>query len=336
MILRALACSLILWAAGTVPAGAGFLERDGVRAFIEDIAGREGFNAAELRGLFDGIERQEAVLEAIAEPAEALPWHRYRPIFVTAARVRGGVEFMTEHAGLLERAEAEHGVPPAIVTAIIGVETFYGRRVGRYPVLDTLATLAFEYPPRAEFFRRELEQFLLLARNERLDPRAVKGSYAGAMGMPQFIASSYRHYAVDFDDDGRRDLWDSPADVIGSVAAYLERHGWARGRPVAERVRPADDDYRELVGRGLRPSASADDLRRAGLSVEPPPGAAARAAVIELDGADGPEIWVGWGNFYAITRYNHSPLYALAVYQLAERIREGAETGAQAGLGGGR
>lgn len=334
MIPRLPVCALALWAVSAAPAGASFLDRDGVRAFIDDVAAREDFNAAELRGLFGGIERQDDVLEAIADPAEALPWHRYRPIFVTAARVDAGVEFMTEHAGVLERAESEYGVPPAIVTAVIGVETFYGRRAGRYPVLDTLATLAFEYPPRAAFFRRELEQFLLLARNERMDPRAVKGSYAGAMGMPQFIASSYRHYAVDFDDDGRRDLWDSPADVIGSVAAYLGQHGWMRGQPIAERVRPADGGYRELVGQGLRPSVSADDLRRVGLSVAPPAGVAERVAVFELDGADGPEVWVGWPNFYAITRYNHSALYALAVHQLAERIRDGA--GAEARPEGGR
>lgn len=331
MTLRVLACSLALWAASAASAGASFLDRDGVRAFIDDVAAREGFNAAELRGLFADIERQEAVLEAIAQPAEALPWHRYRPIFVTAARVQGGVEFMAEHATQLERAEAEYGVPPAIITAIIGVETFYGRRTGRYPVLDTLATLAFEYPPRAQFFRRELVEFLLLARDERLDPRAVRGSYAGAMGMTQFIASSYRHYAVDFNGDGRRDLWDSPADVIGSVAAYLERHGWAHGRPVAERVRPEDGEYRELVGQDLRPRVSADELRRVGLSVEP--AADERVAVIELDGADGPEVWVGWPNFYALTRYNHSALYALAVHQLAERVRAAAAARAEAGGG---
>lgn len=333
MNLRVLACSLALWVVSAVPAGAGFVDREGVRAFIDEIAAREGLNAAELRGLFGGIERQEEVLEAIARPAEALPWHRYRPIFVTDERVQRGVEFMHEHAAWLARAESEYGVPPAVVTAVIGVETFYGRRAGRHPVLDTLATLAFDYPPRADFFRRELEQFLLLARDERLDPRAVKGSYAGAMGMPQFVASSYRHYAVDFDGDGRRDLWDSPADAIGSVAAYLERHGWAQDRPVAARVQPADGDYRELVGQGLRPRVSADELRRVGLDAGPAANGDERVAVIELDGADGPEVWLGWRNFYAITRYNQSALYALAVHQIAERIRDGA---AQAGPGGGR
>ena len=227
---------------------ASFLDQDGVRAFIDDVSAREGFNAAELRGLFENIERQDRVLEAIARPAEDLPWHRYRPIFVTEERARGGVEFLRDNRALLERAEAEYGVPPEIVTAIIGVETYYGRHKGGYPVLDTLATLAFEYPPRARFFRSELEQFLLLAREERVDPRTARGSYAGAMGVPQFISSSYRSYAVDFDGDGQRDLWESRADVIGSVAAYLGRHGWRRGAPVAERVRPRKLSFGQVGG----------------------------------------------------------------------------------------
>jgi membrane-bound lytic murein transglycosylase B len=212
-------------------------------------------------------------------------------------------------------------VPPAIVTAIIGVETFYGRHKGRYPVLDTLATLAFEYPPRSGFFRRELEQFLLLARDERIAPRAVKGSYAGAMGMPQFISSSYRHYAIDFDNDGRRDLWDSNADVIGSVAAYLADHGWRRGEPIVHRVRPSGDGWRELTSKNLKPRVDPEALRAAGLSVEPPVAADERVHVFALETETEPEVWVGRRNFYAITRYNHSALYALAVYQLSERIR---------------
>ena len=305
------------------PAAASFLERDGARAFIEDVAARHDLNAAELRGLFEEIEPQAAVLEAIARPAEALPWYRYRPIFVTDARTAAGVAFRREHAATLERAQREYGVPPAVVSAIIGVETYYGRHKGRFPVLDTLATLAFDYPPRSSFFRSELEAFLLLARDEGLAPRAVKGSYAGAMGMPQFISSSYRAYAIDFDGDGRRDLWDSTADVIGSVAAYLSRHGWQRGAPVVHRVDPADRRYRELLRDGLKPRVSADDLDAAGLTIEPTPTAEERVSVLELEREAGTEVWVARRNFYVITRYNHSPLYAMAVYQLAERIRRG-------------
>lgn len=303
---------------------ASYLNQDGVRDFIVEVSAREGFNAAELRGLFEDIESQESALEAIARPAEALPWHRYRPIFVTEARVTDGIEFLREHGDLLEQAQARYGVPPEIVTAILGVETYYGRHEGGYPVLDTLATLAFEYPPRASFFRSELEHFLLLAREERVDPRTARGSYAGAMGMPQFISSSYREYAVDFDADGQRDLWGSRADVIGSVAAYLSRHGWQSGEPIAQRLYPDDDRYRELLGRGRRPAVDAGELRAAGLSLEPPPGPDERVALFELDGPDGPEVWAGRRNFYSITRYNHSELYALAVVQLARRIRAGA------------
>ncbi|MDX1609867.1 MAG: lytic murein transglycosylase B, partial [Halofilum sp. (in: g-proteobacteria)] len=280
---------------------ASYLNQDGVRGFIEEVSEREGFNAAELRGLFENIERQDAALEAIARPAEGLPWHRYRPIFVTELRAEAGVEFLRTHRDLLERAQARYGVPPEIITAILGVETYYGRHEGGYPVLDTLATLAFEYPPRAAFFRSELEHFLLLAREERVDPRTARGSYAGAMGMPQFISSSYREYAIDFDEDGQRDLWRSQADVIGSVAAYLARHGWQREQPIVQRLYPPDDRYRALLDRGLKPRVDAAELRAAGLSLEPELGPDERVALFELEGEAGPEVWAGRRNFYAIT-----------------------------------
>lgn len=328
MTIRPAIAIVALALAWAMPAGASFLERDGVRAFIDEVSARGDFNAAELRGLFEDIERRDEVLEAIARPAEALPWYRYRPIFITDARSAGGIEFLRDNAELLARAEEEYGVPPAIVAAIIGVETFYGRHKGRFPVLDTLATLAFEYPPRGDFFRRELEQFLLLARHEGIAPRAVKGSYAGAMGMPQFISSSYRHYAIDFDGDGRRDLWDSNADVIGSVAAYLAEHGWQRGEPVVHRVRPADDAWRALTSDDLKPRVDGDALRAAGLAVDPPVTGDERVRVFALEAEGGPEVWVARRNFYVITRYNHSALYAMAVHQLAERIRGGVAKGA--------
>ena len=324
MKIRSIACALCLGLLWSASAPASLLEREGVRAFIDEIADREAFNAAELRGLFDDVQRQEAVLEAIADPAEAMPWYRYRPIFVTDTRAAAGARFVRAHADILERAEREYGVPPAIIAAIIGVETFYGRHSGRYRVLDTLATLAFEYPPRARFFRRELEQFLVLAREEEVPVRTVKGSYAGAMGMPQFIASSYREYAVDFDGDGRRDLWDSTADVIASVANYLARHGWQRGAPVVHRVQPPTEQWRALAEGGLKPSVERQELRAAGISVEPPLGDGERVTVLALEGDGGDQSWVARRNFYVITRYNHSALYALAVHQLAQRIRNTA------------
>ncbi len=323
---RIAVCSAFLWLASAAPAFSSFLEQEGVREFIDEMAQREGFNAAELRGLFKDVERQEKVLEAIAQPAEGLPWHRYRPIFVTEERARAGAEFLRANAEVLARAEEEFGVPPEIVTAIIGVETFYGRHKGGHPVLDTLATLAFAYPPRADFFRGELKEFLVLARAEGLDPRSVNGSYAGAMGMPQFISSSYRHYAIDFDGDGQRNLWDSNADIIGSVASYLERHGWRAGDPIAARVGDGGNPA-ELVHDGLKPRVAPAELREAGVEVSPQPADSERVSVIELDTGDGHEYWVGWPNFYSITRYNHSALYAMAVFQLSQRI-DGADSSA--------
>lgn len=319
MLLRCAPLLLILALPG--PAAASYLQHDGVRAFIDEVSAREGFNAAELRGLLEGVERQDGVLERIARPAEALPWRLYRPIFVTEERARAGAEFLRAHRDLLARAEQRYGVAPEIVTAILGVETFYGRHEGGFPVLDTLVTLAFDYPPRSSFFRRELEQFLLLAREERVDPRTAQGSYAGAMGMPQFISSSYREYAVDFDADGQRDLWSSRPDVVGSVAAYLSRHGWKRDRPIAERLQPHGERYRALLDRGLKPTIGPDELRAHGLSLQTPLADGERVMLVELEGPAGAELWAGRRNFYAITRYNHSPLYALAVYQLSRDIR---------------
>lgn len=328
-VARIALCALVAWLGTATPALSSFLDKPGVREFIDEMAARDGFNAAELRGLFDDVQRQEDALEAIAQPAESLPWHRYRPIFVTDARAQAGAEFLRTHADTLARAEAEFGVPPEIVTAIIGVETFYGRHKGGYPVLDTLATLAFAYPPRGDFFRSELEQFLVLARAEGLDPRSVNGSYAGAMGMPQFISSSYRHYAIDFDGDGQRNLWDSTADVIGSVASYLERHGWQTGEPIAARVDEGGNPA-ELVRDGLEPTVTPDQLRRAGIAVSPWPAEGQKVSVVQLEGSESGEYWVGWPNFYTITRYNHSALYAMAVFQLAERIgRAGSATAAR-------
>ncbi len=315
----------------TVPVQASLLDVEGARAFIDEVAERHDLNAAELRGIFHGLERQDQVLAAIRDPAEALPWHRYRPIFVTDSRTEAGVDFFTEHADTLRRAEAEYGVDAEVIVAIIGVETLYGERTGNHPVMATLATLAFEYPPRAAFFRSELEHFLLLTREEGINPTTVTGSYAGAMGMPQFISSSYRHYAVDFSGDGRRDLLGSTEDSIGSVAAYLAEHRWRPGGPLvspAERVgvpNVSPTAYRALLGDGLSRDVSGSQLEKVGIVAEPMPGPDEQVSFIELEGEEGAELWIGWNNFQSITRYNHSPLYALAVVQLAQRIAEQVE-----------
>jgi membrane-bound lytic murein transglycosylase B len=308
--------SLLFFCFYSVTASGSYLEYDSVRKFIDEISARHQLDAGELRSMFDKIERQDKVIESISRPAErVLQWKDYRPIFISDKRVDGGVKFWRENRDVLERAEREYGVPVSIIVAIIGVESFYGRHKGRYSALASLATLAFDYPPRSKFFRSELEHFLLLAKEESFDPLAIKGSYAAAMGMPQFISSSYRHYAVDFDGDGRRDLWSNIADVSGSVANYFRRQGWRSGEPVVEKVNPAGDRYVKLITSGLKPSVSSGQLQAAGIELSQ--SAPGNKSLMQLMGNEGEELWVGHKNFYVITRYNHSKLYAMVVYQLS-------------------
>jgi peptidoglycan lytic transglycosylase B len=301
---------------------ADYSEREDVRQFITAMATKYGFDREQLRDMFSRVEKKDWVLEAIAKPAEKTrSWAQYRSIFITDERIDKGREFLREHHDTLARAEQTYGVPAEIITAIIGVETFYGERSGRTRVLNSLATLGFDYPPRSRFFLAELEQFLLLAREENLDSSEILGSYAGAMGMPQFIASSYRHYAVDFDGDGKRDLWNSPADVIGSVANYFSHHGWTKGGPVVSRASVTAPDRIDNINE-LEPNASVGLLRHRGVTPRLPLDDDDMASLFRFDGADGEEYWLGLNNFYVITRYNHSALYAMAVYQLSQEIRE--------------
>ncbi len=307
-----------------------FLQRESVRSFITSFSNEHGIDANRLSGMFVRLASQQSILDAISRPAErTLTWREYRPIFLTPKRTEDGKAFLEKHSEILKRAEAEFGVPATVITAIIGVETSYGRITGSYKVLEALATLAFDYPPRAEFFSAEMEEFILLSELEGWDTVNVKGSYAGAMGMPQFIASSYREYAIDFDNDGKRDLFDSHADIIGSVANYLARHGWVKSAPIAERWQLPDtivnDEVRDLVRTNLRPVVNADTVRALGFDTPALAQAAAAnklLSVMTMQGDDAEEVWVGYRNFYAITRYNHSRLYAMAVFQLAESIRD--------------
>lgn len=309
-------------------AHADYTQREDVRAYMADLAREQDLAAAELQSVLARAERKQSILDAIARPAErVLKWRDYREIFVKEPRISQGVEFWARNAETLERARLRYGVPPEFVVAIIGVETRYGRVSGSYRVLDALSTLAFDYPPRAEFFRSELTQFLLLTREEGLDPAALKGSYAGAMGYGQFIPSSYREYAVDFDADGHRDIWTNPADAIGSVANYFARHGWIAGGPVAvqaglqQGTRAAD-----IANDSLELDYTVSGLRDLGVRVDGPPGVDA-AELFVVDATDGEEYWVGLNNFYVITRYNRSRMYALAVHQLAQLIRQQHEAG---------
>lgn len=293
-----------------------------IAPFVRDLSARHRFEPAELERILLAASIQPQVIEAMSRQAESLDWHQYRPIFVTPERVSEGTAFWRRHRETLDRAAKEFGVAPSVIVAIIGVETRYGKRMGTHSVLDSLATLAFRFPRRAEFFRNELEAYLLLARDEGIDPIGTNGSFAGALGIPQFIPSSYRRYAVDFDGDNVRDLINSPDDAIGSVANYLDRHGWKAGEGIALPAAVSGEEYRPLLAKGSRPHTVLSDMASFGVVAVGASGSAELGALIELDNSDGPEHWIGLQNFYAITRYNHSNLYAMAVFQLAREIEQ--------------
>jgi len=298
---------------------ADYSQRSDVQRFIDEMVEKHDFNRDELVTKLASAKKLDGVLEAISKPAEkVLTWKEYRPIFVTSKRIKGGNKFLKQHHETLQRAEKEYGVPAEIITAIIGVETYYGRLSGKTQVFDSLVTLGFDYPPRSRFFLSELEQFLLLTREEDIDVKGVRGSYAGAMGMPQFISSSYRHYAVDFDGDGKRDLWNNTADVIGSVANYFKVHGWKTGDQVVipARINGSIEETRNK----LKPHTRIADLAAEGVFPDAAVDEDEKATVITLKGKKGKEYWLGLDNFYVITRYNRSSLYAMAVYQLSQEF----------------
>jgi membrane-bound lytic murein transglycosylase B len=306
-------------------ASADYGDRAEVAKFVDEMVAEHGFERRSLLDLFGRVERKQAILDAIARPAEKTKaWHEYRDIFVTDDRVAQGLEFWRTHRATLERAHAEYGVAPDVIVAIIGVETRYGRNTGSYRVADALATLAFDYPPRAAFFRKELAQFLLLAREEGVDPLSLTGSYAGAMGYGQFIPSSFRAYSVDFDGDGKRDIWSNPVDAIGSVANYFKRHGWRADGPVVVRADPVDGRADALASGELALDQTVGAIRGLGVSMPAYPDDEP-ALLLKLDGDKGPEYWVALHNFYVITRYNRSAMYALAVHQLGESIAVAAQ-----------
>ena len=309
-------------------AGNGQLaQREEVRKFIDDMVAKHDFSRQDLVTLMNKVKTVDSIIDAISKPAESKPWYQYRPIFITPKRIKQGVAFLKENRETLQRAEQVYGVPPEVVTAILGVETFYGRQTGGYRVIDSLATLAFDYPPRRTFFRGELEQYLLLTREEQIDPLELTGSYAGAMGQPQFIASSYRRYAVDFDGDHHRDLWRNTVDAIGSVAYYLQIHGWQRDGAIAAQVTVPADVAAPLLELGIKPRNSVAEIRKLGVEVPAGIPPDTKAALIAFETKDTPEYWLGFDNFYVITRYNHSPLYAMAVYQLSTAIRDKGQDG---------
>jgi membrane-bound lytic murein transglycosylase B len=307
------------------PATESFALRSDVQAFIADMVDRHGFSEEALTGLFMQVRPQAQVIRTMTPPAEApqRSWQAYRSLFLNPRRIDAGVRFREANAAALQRAVDEYGVPAEIVVAIIGVETVYGRNTGKFRVLDALATLAFDYPPRASYFRGELEQFLLHAREADVDPLSLRGSYAGAIGIPQFMPGSYRRFAVDFDGDGRRDLIGSPADAIGSVAHFLSEHGWQRGEPIASPAAVTGDTFRTMLLAGIKPDYRVSELPAFGVTPAEPLPEALWCALIDLETPGEPtEYWVGLQNFYVITRYNRSSFYATAVVELARAIRE--------------
>lgn len=314
---------LALLCAAARPARALDTNRDDVRSFIDEMAQKDAFSKRQLRKILKAAKSQPAIIEAMDRPAEkAKPWFEYRPIFLSERRIQEGADFWLAHRQELDQASVKSGVAPEYLAAIVGVETYYGRLTGSYRVLDALSTLAFDYPARAKFFRDELEQFLLLARDTGLDPLTVKGSYAGAMGAPQFMPSNYRRYAVDANLDGHIDLWNSWADVCASVGNYLKEHGWNAGEAVLSEAAVDADKAAELDGHKLALSDTVESLRAKGVNFDSPLPPEAPVVLIAADEPDGVHWRVGYNNFYVITRYNHSALYAMAVYELASAVKQ--------------
>jgi membrane-bound lytic murein transglycosylase B len=314
---------LAAWQALALETGGAL--RPEIEAFVQEMNLRHGLGTAELRLILRQARVQPDILRVMSAQASPRPWHRYRASFDNAQRIAGGVRFWNRNAELLARAEREYGVPAEIIVATIGVETVYGNHTGSHRVLDALTTLAFDFPRRAEFFRGELEQFLLLVHEGEVDPLRMRGSYAGAMGVPQFMPSSFRSYAVDFDGDGSRTLWDGAADSIGSVANYYRSFGWQAGQPIAVPAKVEGQGYVALAQQGIEPRFEAQALAQAGVLPLADIGADT-AAMLVLEGSSGNEYWLGLNNFYMITRYNRSVNYAMSVFQLAREIRSARES----------
>ena len=300
-----------------------YYDRAEVKTFIKRMVKQHNFDRAYLKALFKNATVQTNVLDAIRAPAERKKkWFEYRPIFLNDARIQGGIEYWQEHRQTLQEVEQQYGVPAEIIVAIIGVETYYGRLTGKHPVFDSLVTLGFDYPKRSKFFLSELEHYLLLCREEGFDPAALKGSYAGAMGRGQFISSSYRRYAIDYNQDGKRDLWDSNEDAIGSVANYFYEHGWKPNHVVTSSAQFNGDIMRVDRSNALKPSFTYRELNTQGFVADMPVGMQEKLSLFVLDGKEGNEYWLGHHNFYVITRYNHSEMYAMAVFQLSQEIKQ--------------
>ncbi len=298
-------------------------QRKDVQAFIDSMVKKHKFSKQELTQLFAQVKLRPRVVKAIKNSAEKKKqWYQYRPIFLTRGNIQAGLAFWEKHADALEKAQQKYGVDPEIIVAIIGVETRYGSNMGSYKVIDAISSLAFNYPDRSKFFTKQLEAYLILTRQENINPLSLKGSYAGAMGIPQFIPTSYQAYAVDFDGDGKRDLWNNPVDAIGSVANYFAKHGWQANKKVASLVRVSGKDYATLVKKSMKPKITVQQMKQQGVHLSEDVPASTKATLMEFGFKHDKQYWLAYKNFYVITRYNHSQLYAMAVYQLSQEIRK--------------
>lgn len=304
------------------PCKAAISDVEAVEGFMQMLVSKHQFEYAYVQEILQHAEIKPAILQAISSPAEAIPWYKYRKIFLTDKRIDGGVKFWRDNAATLDAVSAQYGVPAEIIVAIIGVETQYGGNVGSHRVIDALATLGFEYPKRSAFFLSELENFFLLCREEHIDPLQPVGSYAGAMGLPQFMPSSYRHFAVDFEGDKHRDIWKNPADAIASVANYFRQHQWQTGGKIFMPVTAEGDDYQAGFTESLEPNLLGSDLQRLKITSPDALSADAKAKLLRYQQEEHEELWLGLANFYVLTRYNRSPLYAMAVYQLSQAIAD--------------
>ena len=315
---------------------ADYLQHPDAKVFADRMVSEHGFERSEVEALLMAATKKQSIIDAMTRPAEKVkPWKDYRNIFIQEKRIDQGVKFWLENREALQRASKEYGVAPEVIVAIIGVETFYGRIKGSFRVIDALSTLSFDYPKRSAFFTKQLEHFLLLAREQGQAPLSLTGSYAGAMGYGQFIPSSYRSFAVDFDGDGFADIWNNKTDAIGSVANYFAKHGWKLGEEVVRRA-DAKKGYDTTWLNKLTLEKTIDELAVMGFTPEKPLQGDLKALPLLLQGKRGEEFWLGLNNFYVITRYNHSRLYAMAVHDLSQLIlaRVGGSLAAQDVEGG--
>lgn len=303
--------------------GGEYSEREDVNQFIDEMVKEHGFEREQLSAWLGQAEKKQAILDSISKPAEKeKTWKQYRAIFMTDERIKLGLQFWAENEKTLAAVSNKYGVPPEMILGILGVETRYGRTTGTYRVIDALSTLGFDYPPRSKFFRGQLKEFFLLAREQKHDPLELKGSYAGAMGYGQFIPSSYRHYAVDYNGDAFADIWNTPADAIASVANYFKENGWQSGGLVVTRCRISENYDETIPALGLKPALKRSELEQKGFTPIATTSAEELFAVHKLEGEYGAEFWCGAKNFYVITRYNQSNMYALAAWQLSQAIKE--------------